>query len=244
MTLIPSRRSPAAAAATPNAAHRNNATVQTALNAGLAAAAAIAWLTLSSLATAHEAHAQDTATGTEEATLSSGNYILDPTHTSIIFRVMHMGFSPFAGGFDTTEGTLDFNADDPTASALSITVKADSVDTNSDHLDDGLKDAKMFDVSNYPDVTFTATEIEVTGDNTGTITGDLTIKDVTKPVTLNARLTGNGVHPMKNAKTIGFYADTRLTRSEFNLNEWLGLVGDDVTLSIAAEFNEAAPEAE
>lgn len=245
MTLVPLRQSRTATPATIIAPH-STAKFHTLSNTGLVAAATAAWLILSSLATAHEGMAQDATQDAmpdaEPATLSSGTYTLDPTHTLIIFRVMHMGFSPFAGAFDATEGTLDFNADDPAASALSITVKADSVDTNSDHLDDGLKDAKMFDVGTYPDVTFTATEIEVTGDDTGTITGDLTIKDVTKPVTLNARLTGYGVHPMKNAKTLGFYADTKITRSEFGLNEWLGLVGDAVTLSISAEFNETAPE--
>jgi len=173
----------------------------------------------------------------QDVELQSGTYTLDPSHTSIVYRVDHLGFSPFAGMFDKSEGSMTFDAADPTKSTLSITVKADSVDSNSDHLDDGLKSEKMFDAANHPDITFVATSIEKTGDDTGRITGDLTIKDVTKPVTLDTRFTGAGIHPFSELFTMGFYAEGAITRSEFGLNEWLPGVGDKVGLVIAAEFS-------
>lgn len=193
----------------------------------------LTWFALSTFAKAEEV-----------AETQSGNYTLDPTHTSVIFRVNHLGFSPFAGSFDLTEGSMTFDADNPENSSVSITLKSESVDTNSKHLDDGLKGEKMFDAANHPDITFVATSIEKTGDNTGKITGDLTIKGVTKPVTLETTFVGSGVHPYSKLFTMGFYGKTEITRSEFGLNEWLpgdaGMgVADKVTLKIAAEFSKA-----
>ena len=190
------------------------------------------------------AHAQ----GTKNGQLEGGAFSLDPTHASVMYQVNHLGFSNFVGMFDEISGTLTFDPSSPEASNLAVTVKAASVDSNDEaannHLDSALVGAKMFDAENYPDITFVSTAIETTGTSTGRIIGNLTIKDVTKTVTLNASLVGAGVHPLNQKYTMGFTADTVIKRSEFGLVEWLPGVGDDVTLRIQAEFNRMEEAAE
>ena len=167
----------------------------------------------------------------------SGGYTMDPTHTSVVFKVDHLGFSTYLGRFDTSSGTLTFDENDPTKSVVNVTIDAASVNTNSDALEEKLRGADMFKADVHPEISFVSTSIEKTSDNTGQVTGDLTIAGMTKPVTLEVTFNNGAPHPFPPNKFIlGFSATAALKRSEWELNSWLPAVGDDVALEIEAEF--------
>ncbi len=162
---------------------------------------------------------------------------MDPTHTSVVFKVDHLGFSTYIGRFDTAAGTLSFDEKDPAKSSVSVTIDASSVNTNSEALEEKLRGADMFDAEAHPEITFVGTSIETTGEATGKITGNLTIAGMTKPVTLDVTFNNGAPHPFPpNKFVLGFSATAALKRSEWELNSWLPAVGDDVALEIEAEF--------
>lgn len=165
-----------------------------------------------------------------------GDYVLDGAHAAVIFGLDHMGFSTFYGQFDTLEGRLSYGGDTPEASEVAIRIMTASVNTRTEALDEELRGKAMFDSSAFPAATFTSTKVTQTGENTGTLEGLLTIRDVTSPVTLDVTFGGSGTHPLTGNQTIGFNATGVIKRSDFGLTRWLPFVGDEVALLIEAEF--------
>ena len=104
-------------------------------------------------------------------------------------------------------------------------------------MDAHLKSPDFFDAAKFPTASFKSTKIEVTGPSSGKITGDLTLHGVTKPVTLNASFNGGGINPMSKAYVLGFNATGTVKRSEFGISTYVPAVGDEVTLTISAEFD-------
>ena len=173
---------------------------------------------------------------TELKTIPSGVYALDPNHASIVFRVLHLGFSRYTGRFDKFDAKLDFDSVNPENSKLDVTINPNSVNTNNAKLEEELKAEPYFNTVKFPAMTFVATKIERTGDTTGKITGDFTMLDVTQSVTLDTTFIGGGEHPMKKTPTLGFSATGSLKRSAFGLQKLIPMVGDDVSFEIQAEF--------
>jgi hypothetical protein len=171
----------------------------------------------------------------------SGNYSIDPDHTSVTFKVNHLGFSRYTGRFDKTEGTLDLNTAALDKSNLDVTIYPNSINTNNVKLEEELRGGPWFDVIKYPRMTFHATKIEKTGPTTAKITGDFTMKGKTHAVVLDASLIGAGTHPFKKVQVVGFSATGTLKRSDFDVSNLLPMVGDDVTIQIETEFDSAAP---
>jgi polyisoprenoid-binding protein YceI len=168
--------------------------------------------------------------------VEAGQYKLDKTHAKIIFSFNHLGFSTSYGLFSDFDASLSFDPKAPAKSALSVNVVMDGVLTTVPKFDAHLKSPDLFDTAKFPAATFKSTAIEVTGPTTGKITGDLTLRGITKTVVLDAALSGAGVHPMNKSQVAGFSATTKLKRSDFGLTYALPVVGDDVTLTIACEF--------
>lgn len=171
----------------------------------------------------------------------AGTYKLDPRHASLTWKVSHMGLSNYTARFSKLEGTLVFDPKDPAKSSVTATVDPASVRT--DHatpkdFDQELReDPRFFKVAKFPEIKFVSTKVETTGDKTGRITGDLTFMGVTKPVTLDATFNGSfKEHPMTKKPALGFSATGKVKRSEFGLDALVPFVGDDVSLSIEAEF--------
>lgn len=167
-----------------------------------------------------------------------GTYKIDPRHAQVIFMVRHMGLSTFYGRFGAVNGTLTVDPAAPDQSTLDATIDMTGLNSHDTELDGVLKDS-VFDVAKYPTVTFKATKIAVTGDNTGTVTGDLTIKGVTKPVALNVTFNGGRNSPIPfEPYRLGFDATGTVSREDFGLTGyiWGGFVGDAVTIAIEAEF--------
>lgn len=166
-----------------------------------------------------------------------GAYEMDPGHTTLTFCVMHMGLSNYCGRFNKAEGTLTFNGAEPEKSKLSVTIDAASIDTTSDKLDGKLRD-ELFKTGSFPTATFKATKISVTGENAGEITGDLTLRGTTKPVSLKVTFNGGLMHPFANAYAIGFTGEGKFKRSDFGMTDvaWNQFASDEVSLYIDAEF--------
>jgi polyisoprenoid-binding protein YceI len=170
------------------------------------------------------------------AALPAGAYRLDPEHASMLVKIDHLGFSQLVGRFDRFDATLDFAPNDPGASRLSAEIDPASIDFNLPKFEEDLRGPDWFDVAHYPDARFTSREVEVTGANTGRVTGDLTLHGVTQPVTLDVTFNGAGDSLVTGRYTLGFAATGTLSRSAFGLGAYAPAVGDEVGLEIHAEF--------
>jgi polyisoprenoid-binding protein YceI len=175
-----------------------------------------------------------------EARVPVGQYTLDPHHWSIIFDVDHLKYSRFTIRFDRATAQLNWNAGGMDKSSVEVNIDAASVDTNVPLLDKMVKGDNMFAVTRYPQIRFVSTGFERTGNARGKLTGNLTIRGVTQPVTLDVTFNGYGPDPLTKQDTLGFSAEGSFSRSKFGLGTWYPAVGDDVHVRIQAEFDRPA----
>ena len=168
----------------------------------------------------------------------TGSYSLDVRHTQVLFAIPHLGITDYYGRFDKASRNLNFNSGAPEKSSVSVTIDMTSIDVPSNELVGELMGASTFNTAAFPTATFKSTAITRTGPNTGTITGDLTLHGVTKPVTLNATFGGLTTDPFSGDDDIGFHATTTVKRTDFGITGmvWEGVVGNDVKLTIEAMF--------
>ncbi|WP_457312123.1 YceI family protein [Sphingomonas sp. UYAg733] len=154
----------------------------------------------------------------------------------MLFTVNHLGFTEYSGQFTTPTGTLTLDPAHPAASKVSISFPVAKVSTTVAELDTKLQSAEFFDAAKFPAITFVSTKVVAKG-TTAIITGNLTIKGITKPVTLNARLIGAGKAFWGEKKTnVGFAATTAIKRSDFGMGSGVPLVSDRIDLVINAGF--------
>lgn len=168
-----------------------------------------------------------------------GVYTLDPTHANVIFAVNHLGFSLHHGRINQLAGSLELYTQNPKDSRVFISASTASIDTNNQELDDQLKAKSMFNVEAFPKASFESTSLQLTGERSARIEGVLTIKGIRKPLVIEALFIGTGTNPLTGLETVGFSGSASFKRSDFDLKDWLPLVGDNVTLIIEAEFNRA-----
>lgn len=169
--------------------------------------------------------------------LATETYVFDKAHTDIQFSWDHFGFSTTSAEFEEFSGELRFDTEDRAKSSVDVTIDLDSVDSGYDTFNEHLTEKpEWFDTEQYPEATFTSTKIESAGDNRLRVTGDLTLKGVTKEVTLETTINKIGQHPVTEAKTIGFDATTTVSRSAFDMGKYAPSVGDEVTISISSEM--------
>jgi len=164
-----------------------------------------------------------------------GDYKIDPTHTATVLTWNHFGFSTPSANFSDIQGTISVDNAKPADSAVNVTIPLASLNTNVKALDEHLKTPDIFDAEKYPNITFKSTKVQALGKNKYKITGNLTVKDVTKPVVLDAVLNKQGVHPMTKAQSIGFNATTSFNRSAFGVGAYVPNVGDKITVNITTE---------
>jgi polyisoprenoid-binding protein YceI len=146
----------------------------------------------------------------------AGEYTLDPTHSRLGFSTRHAMVTTVRGSFKEFSGEAVVNTEQPADSSVSVTIKADSIDTGVADRDGHLRSADFFDVETYPEISFVSTDVERNGDD-WTITGDLTIKGVTKPVTIEFESTGSARDPFGNTR-IGFEGRTTINRKDWGLS--------------------------
>ncbi len=162
-------------------------------------------------------------------------YMLDASHSQIVFSYSHLGFSTTYGMFSGFEGEIMFDADAPEASSVSVSMPVKSMITGWDARTQHFMSPDFLNAAEDYDVTFVSTAIEVTGDNTAAITGDLTLNGVTKAVTLDTVMNKNDTNPMANKPWLGFDATTTVLRSDFGLGAFAPAVSDEVALNISIE---------
>jgi polyisoprenoid-binding protein YceI len=164
-------------------------------------------------------------------------YVMDARHSEIRFAWSHFGVSKMSGMILTYSGRINFDPASPENSKLEFAGKVDSLWTHVEKLDEHLKGPQFFEAAKYPEITFKSTKVEKTGDTTGKVTGDLTIKGVTKPVTLDAKLVFTGAHPMTQKPALGFQAAATIKRSEFNVGYGAPAVSDEIDITINTEMS-------
>jgi len=169
-------------------------------------------------------------------------YKLDPAHTDVIAQWSHFGFSNPYANFGDVDGTLVYDADDVSASSVEVTLPLTGMDSFSDDFDKHLLSADFFDIAKFPAATFKSTKVEAAGEGKLKVTGNLTIKDITKPVVLDVTLNKAADHPMTKRPAIGFDATATIKRSDFDVAMYVPNVGDEVKLRITTEA--MAPAAE
>lgn len=166
-------------------------------------------------------------------------YLLDASHSQVVFDYNHLGFSTTYGMFSGFEGEIMFDAENPADSSVSVAMPVMSMFTGWEQRDQHFMSDDFFGASDGDMVTFSSTGIEVTGEDTAKIMGDLTMNGITKPVVLDAKLNQAGEHPMANKPWLGFDATTTLVRSEFEVGKFAPFVGDEVNIFISVEAMKA-----
>ncbi|WP_029012091.1 YceI family protein [Niveispirillum irakense] len=172
----------------------------------------------------------------DPAKVQSGTYEIEPTHTKVIFAINHLGYSTYYGAFPKAEGTLVLNAADPAKSVLNVTVDVTAISTDLPALNEHLLAPDFFDAAKFPKATFKSTKVEPAGKNKAKVTGDLTLKGVTKPVTLDVTFNQAGPNFINKVYSVGFDATTTIKRSDFGVSAYVPAVGDEVTLRIGSEL--------
>jgi polyisoprenoid-binding protein YceI len=165
-----------------------------------------------------------------------GTYAPDPNHAYLSFSYSHLGLSHPQLRFASLDAMLDLDTSDMRNSRVDVSIDAASLDTAVPQLDEDLRGEAFFDIANYPEITFTSTAYEPLRPDAGKLTGNLTVKGVTRPVTLNVQINEAADNPMSRDPTIGISATGTLSRSDFGLAAMVPMIGDEVSVEIQMEL--------
>lgn len=173
--------------------------------------------------------------------LANDRWTVDSSHADVVFKIDHLGFSSTWGRFGDVSGTLVFDPENAENGTVEVVIAAASIDTNFADRDKHLRGGDFFHTQEFPEATFRSTRIEVTGENTANITGDLTMLGVTRPVVLSAVLNKVAALPQyPDVLVAGFSATTSILRSEWGLNFGVPAIGDQVDIFIDIEATRPA----
>ena len=194
----------------------------------LLAGATVAGLTAFSPADPQSTNTQATNTQATET------YKVDPVHSTIVFRVKHLGVSYFYGRLNGPYGEFSFNPENSAQCAFDVKVRAKNVDTHNPRRDGHLKSADFFNAKQFPNVRFKSKQVTKSGDDTYRVIGDLTLHGVTRELTVELKHIGSGPDPWGGHRR-GFEISFTIKRSDFGMKFMLDGVGDEVTLMIGIE---------
>ena len=176
--------------------------------------------------------------------MATTTWNLDTTHTDVIFAAKHMMVTTVRGKFGSLSGSLQLDPENPTDGSGSFTIAAASLNTGVEQRDGHLRGADFFDVEQFPEITFVSTSVTARGGNAYAVTGDLTVRGTTRPVTLDVEFLGLYTS-MGGARRAGFHATTKINREDWGLTWNVGLeaggwlVGKDIKLEIDLAVEEA-----
>jgi polyisoprenoid-binding protein YceI len=185
---------------------------------------------------------QTTSTQTAPALSAlTGTYTIDPSHSRVGFVARHAMVTKVRGGFNEFEGSFHADAENPAASSARLVIQANSIDTRNADRDAHLRSNDFFAMDEYPTLTFQSTGIEKVGDTDFKVTGDLTVRGTTKPVTIDLEFTGSAVDPWGNTR-VGFEGATQVNRKDWGLNWNTALDAGGVLVSekVTLEFEISA----
>ena len=171
-----------------------------------------------------------------------GKWTFDPLHTQVEFSAKHLGMMTVRGHFAEVTATGDLYPDQPERSKVDVTINTASIRTHNEQRDNDLRGSYFLEIEKYPTIAFKSTKIETKGDDKGTLTGDLTIKGVTKPVTLNVVKYGEFNDPGMGHR-IAYAAETKINRQDFNMKfdgmlDGKFVVSNDILINIEGELLE------
>ena len=169
-------------------------------------------------------------------------YKMDPTHTDVIAQWNHFGFSNPIAHFGQVDGSITYDPDNVAASSVKVVLPLAGLSSHVAAFDEHLRSADFFDAANFPQASFKSTSVKANGDGKLAITGDLTIKDITKPVVLVASINQIAENPMSGQPTAGFDAVATIKRSDYDLGMFVPNVSDEVQLRITTEASVPKPE--
>lgn len=177
--------------------------------------------------------------------MAKAKWNLDAVHSEVGFSVKHMMISKAKGTFDKFDAVVEADVEDLTSATIEVTIDATSINTRNEDRDNHLRSGDFFDAENHPTITFVATDIKSKGGNEYDVTGDLTIRGTTKPVTLDVTFEGQSKDPMGGSTVAGFSGATKISREEFGLT-WNAaletggvLVSDEVKINFELELQKA-----
>ncbi len=165
---------------------------------------------------------------------ASESFQIDPVHSSIIFRINHLGVTSFYGRFNNPSGTFTIDEKNPENNFAKVMVKVENVDTYNEKRDAHLKNQDFFHADQYPDIIFKTGSFKKLENDKFEVSGQLTFHGITKPIVIEVRQTGAAVDPWGNFR-MGFETSFTIRRSDFGMDKMLDLVGDEVYLMIAIE---------
>lgn len=176
-------------------------------------------------------------------TASAAVYKIDPNHTDVIASWSHFGFSNPIAHFGQVDGFIAYDPANVSTSKVEVTIPLSGLNSHVPNFDDHLRSDDFFNAAKFPNITFKSTSVKQAGENKLSVTGNLTIKGITKPVTLDVRINKIGVQPMARREAAGFEATTAIMRSDFDLGKYAPNVSDEVKLSFTVEAIVPKPEA-
>ena len=176
--------------------------------------------------------------GADLSALPAGTYKSEQGHAYVAFQYLHQGYAKPIIRWGTTDATIVFDAENPENSTLTVTLPVNDIDTGVDAWDDHIKAEGFFDAANYPVVTFVSTDIDQIRDGYGTLTGNLTMKGVTKPFTLTGTVNKVGQHFRSGKNMFGVSATGKLKRSDFGVDKYAPMA-DDIDIIVEVEFQKA-----
>ncbi len=162
-------------------------------------------------------------------------YTIDANHTDVVASWSHFGFSNPIAHFGKVDGSITYDAAKVGASKVEVTLPLSGLNSHVGDFDDHLRSDDFFDAAKYPNITFKSTSVKAAGEGKLTVVGDLTIKGITKPVTLDVIINKVGVQPMAKREAAGFNATTTIKRSDFGVGKYAPNVSDEVKLTITTE---------
>jgi len=167
-------------------------------------------------------------------------YTLESKHSMGTIRWAHLDFAYPTAQFTRVEGTLEFDPANPAKASVTVTIPLAHLSSGIPELDEDLRSPAFFDLARYPNATFKSTRVETTGmANQLKVTGNLTVRDITRPVTLEVTINKVGENPRLKLPAVGFEAMAKLKRSDFGLGKFVPQVSDEVTLHITTQADEA-----
>lgn len=162
-------------------------------------------------------------------------YKIDPNHTDVIAGWSHFGFSNPVAHFGQVDGSIVYDAENVGASSVEVTIPLAGLNSHVGDFDEHLRSADFFDAAKYPNITFKSTKVEAAGERKLKVTGNLTVKDQTRPAVLDVTINKIGEQPMAKRGAAGFDATTVLKRSDFGVGKFAPNVSDAVTIRITTE---------
>ena len=192
----------------------------------------------SSLATTNiNAQAAQAAFSKDFSAQPAGEYVLDKSHASVTWRISHLGLSQYTARFDKMDGKINYTPATSSASKVEFTIDAKSINTGLAPFDKKLQASEYFDAEKNAVITFKSTKIDPIAGGKFKMTGDLTLRGITKPMTWDVTFNGGVYNRFAQAHAVGFSAKGIVKRSDWGMKELLPFIGDDVEVQVEVEFN-------